>query len=319
MLTDWIQIRKEGIYIVPGEFYLDPSKPVHNALVSHAHGDHFSNGCHEIHASPGTMALLKYRSGNQLAEIHTPHAYHSVFNIGPVSIYFLPAGHIPGSAMIALTYKGIRALYTGDLGLIPHPMAEPLEYPAEPTDILITECTFADKTFIQTNPEEALQELQLRAGNYKPLLLGVYALGKAQRIIHLVHQVLPGSVILTHHSILGYNEIYKSLGFHPGTALPYRRNFTSGPTPPVLVMPPGIFRRLAASKKYHAAFVSGWDKRDISAGIIDLLPISDHPDALQLRNFIEKINPGILIPVHGDSKSLESWCIEKNITIHRLN
>ncbi len=46
-----IQFRHEGIYCVPGKFYIDPWKPVERALITHGHGDHATPGDEKIFMS----------------------------------------------------------------------------------------------------------------------------------------------------------------------------------------------------------------------------------------------------------------------------
>src|SRR5262249_40352743 len=64
-----------------------------------------------------------------------------------VQATFLPAGHILGSAMIALTIDGKRSrtlLASGDLGRPHHPILTP---PADPpsADVLLIESTYGDR------------------------------------------------------------------------------------------------------------------------------------------------------------------------------
>lgn len=313
MATDWIQAKPEGLLVVPAGIYLDPSKPVQQAIVSHAHGDHFHPGCKEIIGTPGTIALLKTRIHQGKSPIFKTLPYRTEFTFGGVTFTLLPAGHIPGSAMICMTWQGMRALYTGDFNPQPHPMAEPLEYPEGHIDLLITESTFSGKTFTQLSPEEEWKSFRERIPQGMPALLGVYALGKAQRMIRTILDHDLQDLILVHPFIQQYHEVYQSLGFLPGEVYPYRKKRPEKKGHTIVLMPPTFFRRMAQSGKYHAAFVSGWDKRNKQAGIVDWLKISDHPDRQQLCAFIEKINPGHLWPIHGDFSPLEAWAKEKGI------
>jgi putative mRNA 3-end processing factor len=313
--ADWIQTTTSGLYVIPAGIFLDASAPVKRSLVSHAHGDHFHSGCGEIIATPGSIAILKKRlEGSKLPEFRSL-PYQETFSSGGVLFTLYPAGHIPGSAMILMEYQGIRVLYTGDFNPLPHPMAEPLTYPQQKIDILITESTFAGKSFTQQTPEEEWKLFRDRIPLGKPALLGVYALGKAQRLIHLIKTYEPKDLVFVHPFILQYQKIYENLGFYPGTVLPYRKKRPASDAQTHILMPPSFFRRMALSGKFHAAFVSGWDKRNKQEGIEDWVKISDHPDRQQLCNFIEQVNPGILWPIHGDFSPLEAWAREKGIRL----
>src|SRR3978361_1845743 len=43
-MSDLVIVRKEGLYCVPGQFYIDPWQPVDRAVITHAHGDHARTG-----------------------------------------------------------------------------------------------------------------------------------------------------------------------------------------------------------------------------------------------------------------------------------
>lgn len=307
MPDPWIEQTEKGIRVVPADIYLDANTPVNASIVSHAHGDHFDSGCKEIIATPGTIALLKHRIRQSSGIDFISLPYQSIWERAGVQFRLIPAGHIPGSAMVWMKYKDETALYTGDFNPRPHPMAEPLEYPEEAIDLLITESTFSNKTFAGKEAEEELKQFILRAPKTLPILFGVYALGKAQRMIQLIHAVEPECSIFVHPFILRYNQVYNSLGFKPGEAFPYRRKMIASEGRNFILMPPSEFRRMSASGKFYAAFVSGWDRRRGAEGVQDWLPISDHPDGNQLKEFINRLAPKALMPVHGDSRSLEAW------------
>ena len=38
--ANWLVKKKEGLYCIPGDFYIDPLYPVKKALITHAHTDH---------------------------------------------------------------------------------------------------------------------------------------------------------------------------------------------------------------------------------------------------------------------------------------
>jgi hypothetical protein len=36
----WLLVMPEGLYCVPGDFFIDPRQPVERAIIAHGHGDH---------------------------------------------------------------------------------------------------------------------------------------------------------------------------------------------------------------------------------------------------------------------------------------
>lgn len=50
---DLVIARPEGLYCPPGDFYIDPWRPVERAVITHGHGDHARTGNgHYLTASP---------------------------------------------------------------------------------------------------------------------------------------------------------------------------------------------------------------------------------------------------------------------------
>jgi putative mRNA 3-end processing factor len=63
MSEDLVVQRKEGLYCPPGDFYIDPWRPVDRAVITHAHGDHSRRGnAHYLAAAPAE-GVLRTRLG----------------------------------------------------------------------------------------------------------------------------------------------------------------------------------------------------------------------------------------------------------------
>ena len=61
--TDLVVQRQEGLYCPPGDFYIDPWRPVDRAVITHAHGDHSRRGnAHYLAAAPAE-GVLRTRLG----------------------------------------------------------------------------------------------------------------------------------------------------------------------------------------------------------------------------------------------------------------
>ena len=134
-------IRKEngGIICGHGDFWIDPTRPVKRALITHAHFDHISFGCEEYICSPETSALLKQRIGNKIKV--KSYGYDESFKINGIKISFYPSGHILGSSQIKLEGGNEKWLITGDFKRQIDETC--LNYQEVKTDFLICESTFA--------------------------------------------------------------------------------------------------------------------------------------------------------------------------------
>ena len=63
---DLVIARPEGLYCPPGDFYIDPWRPVDRAVITHGHGDHARSGNgHYLTASPGA-GILRSRLGQDI-------------------------------------------------------------------------------------------------------------------------------------------------------------------------------------------------------------------------------------------------------------
>ena len=93
-----IRYKDGNLYCELADIWIDPSKPVKKALITHAHFDHFTFGCEEYLSTNETAILLKRRVGDNL-KIKT-FDYGEEFKINGINISFYPSGHILGSSQI---------------------------------------------------------------------------------------------------------------------------------------------------------------------------------------------------------------------------
>ncbi len=183
ILQDFIILTKTGLYCAVGNFYLDPKEPVLNAVVSHAHADHAVSGNQNVFCTLATQRFMQMRYKQFAAVDFYLKSFHEVFQLNDVKIGFYPAGHMLGSAMILMEYKGVKYLYTGDYKLEPDETCEAIEFCK--ADVLITETTFADPEVEHPAAAIEMQKLNSVKSN---IMLGAYALGKSQRMIILLNQ-----------------------------------------------------------------------------------------------------------------------------------
>lgn len=299
ILEDFLVENENGYYCVYGDFYIDPKYPVAKAVISHAHGDHAVPGHSSIFATANTIAFMQHRFTKQPLASYQPKSYREFFKIGEVEISFIPAGHILGSAQILMQYKGVRYLYTGDYKLQEDITCEALEYVQ--ADVLITETTFADPAVIHPDPIEEIKKLNTTSLN---IMLGCYALGKAQRITNLVNTYCPQKTIYTHHNIAPIHRIYDEKGFVKLDYEIYNRKALKDGNDKIYLVPPMTFNNYFRAKNVVRVFASGW-KRLQNYNDMTLF-ISDHIDWNDLNTFIQKVEPKQIWTVHGDGKHLKS-------------
>jgi putative mRNA 3-end processing factor len=137
--------RREGLYCPPGDFFIDPVRSVDRALVTHGHADHARAGHGHVLATPETLDIMAIRYGADHAGATQQAELGEVIRIGDVTVTFHPAGHVLGSAQIAVEMNGMRIVASGDYKPSPDPTCATFEPVA--CDVFITEATFALPVF----------------------------------------------------------------------------------------------------------------------------------------------------------------------------
>src|SRR5271155_654061 len=97
-----------GVCCKLGSFHIDPTRPVERALITHGHSDHARAGHGAVLATQETLDMMRLRYGENFARSTQAIGYGEEVRLGKVSIKFYPAGHVLGSAQIAVTCEGTR-------------------------------------------------------------------------------------------------------------------------------------------------------------------------------------------------------------------
>ncbi len=309
----WIRPERHGIHIVPADIWVDPSRAVPRALVTHGHADHARGGHGTTFATPATLAIMELRYNTREGAV--PVAYGETVTLGGgVTATFLPAGHVLGSAQILLEHAGERVIITGDYKRAPDPTATP--FAVTPCDIFITEATFGLPVF--THPpiaEEIGKLLTARAANPDAcILVGAYALGKAQRVIAELRAAGHDDTIWLHGAMEAMCRLYEE----HDVALGDLRLVSDAPSKDamrgaIVIAPPAALndrwsRRLPDP---ITAMASGWMRvraRARQRGVELPLVISDHADWNELTATIAEVNPQETWITHGREEALLRWC-----------
>src|SRR5690606_28057703 len=99
--------------VAPGDFYVDPVRPVERAVVTHGHADHARPGHARVLATRETLAIMAARYG-AAAGPGQALAYGEAIAVGGVTVRLAPAGHVLGSAQAVLEWGGCRVVVSGD-------------------------------------------------------------------------------------------------------------------------------------------------------------------------------------------------------------
>lgn len=290
--------------------WIDPATPVERALVTHGHADHARGGHQQVWATPETLAIMALRYGTVGGQ---PVGYGDGIQAGGVKISFHPAGHVLGSAQICLEHAGERVVVTGDYKRRPDPTCALFE--PVPCDVFITEATFGLPVFTHPPIEEEMAKLlEARAANPDGcVLVGAYALGKAQRVIAELRAAGYHEPIFLHGAMQRMCELYVEHGIDLGelvvaTGLP-KDAMRGG----IVVAPPSALNDRWARRlpDPFTAMASGWMRvrqRARQRNVELPLVISDHADWSELTDTLLELRPSETWITHGRTDALGRWC-----------
>ena len=320
-LGSWIEPFPEGIYVRPADAWVDPSDAKPRALVTHGHADHARGGHGEVWATPETLAIMGVRYGEQQGR---PVAYGGSTRIGEVDISFVPAGHVLGSAQIVLEYAGERVVVSGDYKRRPDPTCA--AFVPVPCDIFITEATFGLPVFRHPDTGSEIDRLlnRLHSEPDRCILVGAYALGKAQRVICELRNRGHHDPIYYHGALERLCNLYEELGVPLGELRHCGGATKQEMAGHIVLAPPGALndrwsRRLPDPV---TAMASGWMRirqRARQRNVELPLVISDHGDWDELTQTIREVAPKEVWITHGREDALMHWCMTHQVKARELN
>ncbi len=313
----WIEIRPQGIYCKPGDFYIDPTRPVERAVITHGHGDHARGGHGTVLATPETLAIMRARYGEEHARVsEIPLPYRESHTLNDVAIRLHPAGHILGSAQVRLEHQGASIVFSGDYKRAADPTCAPFE--PVPCDVFVTEATFALPVFthppIRGEIEKLLRSLQQFPERCH--LVGVYALGKCQRVICELRAAGYDETIYLHGAMVKLCEVYQAQGVALWPLEQVTAENAKTLAGKIVLAPPSAIDDRWSRKlpDVLTATASGWMRiraRAKQNGVELPLIISDHADWNELNQTLEDVGASEIWVTHGREEALV-YQAEKN-------
>jgi putative mRNA 3-end processing factor len=321
--SQWLSVTPEGLYCRPGDFHIDPARPVARAVITHGHGDHARPGHGAVLATPVTAEIMRSRFGPEAGSVQAL-AYGAAHRTGDVTVRLVPAGHILGAAQIVLEHAGQRVVVSGDYKRRRDPTCPPFE--PVPCDVFVTEATFGLPVFRHPPAADEIGRLleSLRVFPERAHLVGVYPLGKCQRVIALLREAGYDRPIYLHGALRALTELYAAEGLAFGTLPDATAAAKEEMKGAVVLAPPSAIgdrwtRRLPDPL---AALASGWMRvrqRAKQHGVELPLVISDHADWDELTGTIEELRPGEVWVTHGREEALVHWARSRGIAARPLH
>jgi putative mRNA 3-end processing factor len=313
-----------GVHCRLGAFHIDPTRPVERALITHAHSDHARTGHGAVLATPETLDLMRLRYGDNFAGTTQAAVCGERIELGGVTVTFHPAGHVLGSAQIAVAVNGLRIVASGDYKNVPDPTCAP--FALVPCDVFITEATFALPVFRHGDPDGEIAKLLRSVALFpeRAHLVGAYSLGKAQRVIALLRQAGYDRPIHLHGAMEKITRYYQSRGIALGEVRLVHGAGKAELAGTITICPPSALNDLWTRRFPDplAAFASGWMRiraRARQQGVSLPLVISDHADWDGLTATITATGAGEIWVTHGQEDALVHWCGTRGLKARPLD
>ena len=310
--------RPAGLYCLPGDFYIDPVRPVARAVITHGHADHARAGHETVAATAETLAIMAVRYGEGFAGSVRTLAYGETIVRDGVEVSLVPAGHILGSAQVVVRWQGLTIVVSGDYKRRRDPTCSTFE--PVPCDVFVTEATFGLPVFRHPDDAGEVRKLLRSVEQFseRTHLVGAYALGKAQRLIRLLREAGWDRTIYVHGAFERLNALYEAYGIDLGplalatTDAAQKSGGKDAFAGEIVIAPPGALadkwsRRFADPVD---AFASGWMRvraRARQRGVELPLVISDHADWDELTGTLSELAPGEVWITHGREEALARW------------
>ncbi|MGH6717056.1 MAG: ligase-associated DNA damage response exonuclease, partial [Bradyrhizobium sp.] len=249
-----------GLCCKTGGFHIDPVRPVPRAVITHGHSDHARAGHGAVLATQETLDIMRLRYGDDFAGSTQAIRYGEEVRLGDVCVMLYPAGHVLGSAQVAVTCKDIRIVASGDYKDARDPTCAPFEL--VPCDVFITEATFGLPVFRHGRADDEVRKLlaSVRLFPERAHLVGAYSLGKAQRVIALLREAGHDAPIYLHGAMEKITRYYASRGARLGELRPVRGTRKADLAGTIALAPPTATSDVWTRRFPDpvTAFASGW-------------------------------------------------------------
>ena len=319
----WLRKTAAGLYCEPGDFYIDPTEPVLRAVITHGHSDHARPGHARVLAIEGTIAIMRQRYGELAGGSLQAVRYGETIALDGVSLTLAPAGHVLGSAQLLIEHRGCRVVVSGDYKRRPDPTCPAFE--PQRCDLFITEATFGLPVFRHPPDAHEIGKLlhSVRLFPERCHLVGVYALGKCQRVLALLREAGYDEPVYLHGALIGLTELYRQLGVELGPVVPGTGVELDVLKGKIVLAPPGALgdrwtRRLPDPV---AVLASGWmrvKQRAKARGVELPLVISDHADWDELTATIDEVGAGEVWVTHGREEALVHYAASRGLAARAL-
>jgi len=312
-----------GLYCRRGDFYIDPVRAVDKAVITHGHSDHARPGHGAVLATRETLDLMRLRYGDDFAGTTQAVRYGETLHLDGTTVTLHPAGHVLGSAQVAVAADGLTIVASGDYKDGADPTCAPFELVR--CDVFITEATFGLPVFRHGDAGAEIDKLLRSVALFaeRAHLVGAYSLGKAQRVIALIRAAGYDKPIYLHGALDAITRYYAN-AIDLGELRNVRGTLKTDLAAAIALCPPSALKDVWTRRFPDplTSFASGWMRvraRARQHGVELPLVISDHADWNGLTATVAATGASEIWVTHGAEEALVHWCGTQNLAARPLH
>ncbi|MCX6768216.1 MAG: hypothetical protein NTY90_05865 [Candidatus Micrarchaeota archaeon] len=316
-----LELHPPALQLVTGRQKISLDSPGSVAFVSHAHSDHAPSGKKaagsRFIASKETMELLAIKGKAVPCASASDH-----YDDGHLKARLLDSGHILGSKQLFAEWDSTSFVYSGDFKLedsLTCPRAQTVQ-----ADAVLVEATYGVPRYVFPPREQVYEEIaswvraEHAAGHN--VLLGGYAVGKAQELVAVLNTFLGITPVVT-KNVSDACQVYARNGVKldfvcaetdEGKEVLEGGSFAA--VAPMNLASPEVAHQLTAAygKKTSPAVSTGWALNNWFKGAKSFC-LSDHADHAQLLEYVELTGARKAYTTHGFARELAEELRKKGI------
>ncbi len=311
-----IKFTDKGLFCCKGNFYIDPWKPVDNAIITHGHSDHARAGSKNYLCHTNSKPVLELRLGE--GNYQTCQWEEPIFMNG-VKVSLHPAGHVIGSSQIRVEHHGEVWVFTGDYKTENDGISG--AYQPVKCHTFITESTFGLPIY-KWKPQAGIytdiqQWILQNKQDSRASVLIAYSLGKAQRVLDAVSTVT--DKIYVHGAIYNMQQVLLANKLHHVEVIRITNEINKTEYKNAVIVAPPSAEGTPWMKKflpYRLGMCSGWmqvrgniRRRNADKGFA----LSDHCDFEGLLSSIKATRAEKVFVTHGFQAAFSKYLNEIGI------
>jgi putative mRNA 3-end processing factor len=274
-------------------------------------------------ATQETLDLMRLRYGPNFAATTQAVKPGETLTLSGATVTFHPAGHVLGSAQVAVECKGLKIVASGDYKDAADPTCAPFEL--QRCDVFITEATFGLPVFRHGDAQGEVDKLlhSVKVFPERAHLVGAYSLGKAQRVMALIRKGGYDKPIYLHGALESITRYYQSRGIDLGDIRMVKDAEKAELAGAIALCPPSSLQDLWTRRFPDpvSCFASGWMRvraRARQRGIELPLVVSDHADWDGLTATIAATGASEIWVTHGQEDALVHWSRSRGLKARPL-